>query len=239
MDNSKYLKWGKLAENPEIEVSNFGDCRTTSGFVYKPVFCSNGYGRYKIPINGKKKAIGIHTLVAKVFLPNPENKTEVNHKNGDPRNNCVWNLEWVTHEENMLHKIFVLGKGMDGENNPMYGMSGVKNPKFFDWVLAVDDNMNIKGRFPTQIAAATELLGKRSRACRINQVMNHVVEYKPLYGYWWIWEKEYEGLKKADLKPCELLEHPEIWIKHYRGQSAAKPNYNKYQEGSTTIESIG
>ena len=117
---------------------------------------------------------------------------------------------------------------MNGENNPMYGMSGVKNPKFFDWVLAVDDNMNIKGRFPTQIAAATELLGKRSRACRINQVMNHVVEYKPLYGYWWIWEKEYEGLKKADLKPCELLEHPEIWIKHYRGQSAAKPNYNKY-----------
>lgn len=37
------------------------------------------------------------------YIPNPFNKPFVNHKDGDKDNNCDWNLEWVTHEENMLH----------------------------------------------------------------------------------------------------------------------------------------
>ena len=66
------------------------------------------YGRaYKsvelIDKNGKKHNPRVHRLVAEAFIPNPDNKEQVNHKDGNPGNNCVDNLEWVTPSENTQH----------------------------------------------------------------------------------------------------------------------------------------
>lgn len=58
--------------------------------------------------NGKTKTIKIHRCVATYFIPNPDNKTYVNHKDGDVTNNHVSNLEWVTPQENTIHAIHVL-----------------------------------------------------------------------------------------------------------------------------------
>lgn len=53
--------------------------------------------------NGKQKHLYVHRLLAKAFVPNPENKPHINHKDGNPSNNDISNLEWVTPKENTAH----------------------------------------------------------------------------------------------------------------------------------------
>ena len=72
----------------------------------------NGYFRTEISIQelGKKTfKISVHRLVAEAFIPNPENKPHVNHKDGNRSNNLVSNLEWCTQKENVRHAMDVLG----------------------------------------------------------------------------------------------------------------------------------
>lgn len=111
----------KLTCIPELTVEYEID---TNGVIYgkgrhgdkfEPMHPSdNGRGYLRIHL-GKKKGKGfrintyIHRLVAKQFIPNPENKPQVNHKDGNKKNNNVDNLEWVTKQENEDHKKFVLG----------------------------------------------------------------------------------------------------------------------------------
>lgn len=66
-------------------------------------YYENGYLRASLSKNKKKKKVLIHRLVAETFIPNPENKPEVNHIDGNKRNNNVSNLEWCTRCENVNH----------------------------------------------------------------------------------------------------------------------------------------
>ena len=80
---------------------------------------ANGYIRVtlKLDDNTKKKYL-VHRLVAEAYIPNPENKPEVNHIDGNKLNNHVSNLEWVTRHENMLHAHTMKLRDNNGEGNP-------------------------------------------------------------------------------------------------------------------------
>lgn len=86
-------------------ISNYGRIQNIqTGKTYKDW---NDKKYPKVCINGKW--YGIHRLVAQYFIHNSDiNKTEVNHKDGDPRNNYYKNLEWCTRSENTLHSIHTL-----------------------------------------------------------------------------------------------------------------------------------
>lgn len=98
--------WKEIAESKGLySVSNKGRVRNNeTGYILKPVDFSRGYLKVSIK-NGDRVEVNrmVHRLVAMAFIPNPENKPEVNHKNGIHGDNRLENLEWVTGEENRSH----------------------------------------------------------------------------------------------------------------------------------------
>lgn len=64
---------------------------------------ARGYYMANLNKDGLQKSIKVHRLVAEAFIPNPENKPSVNHKNGNKLDNNVYNLEWATYSENKRH----------------------------------------------------------------------------------------------------------------------------------------
>lgn len=92
--------WQPVKGFEKYYVSNTGKVKGSSGSILKPGL-RQGYKVVYLSINHKKhKTIGIHRLVANAFIPNPENKPEIDHINRDRTDNRVENLRWVTHEEN-------------------------------------------------------------------------------------------------------------------------------------------
>lgn len=86
------------------QVSNLGRVmRVTTGRVLKPLKHIKGYYRVDLSRNSVTSHQSIHRLVAQAFIPNPENKPQVNHIDEDKTNNSVDNLEWMTTKENNNH----------------------------------------------------------------------------------------------------------------------------------------
>ena len=80
----------------------FGGRRLIKGKI-KSLPLLVGYPTVNLDKNYEHKVAYVHRLVAEAFIPNPENKPEVNHKDANRINNNVENLEWVSHLENMQH----------------------------------------------------------------------------------------------------------------------------------------
>lgn len=92
------------------EVSSFGRVKR-DGHILKLLSLPKGYKYVILCKNGKKVHKYIHRLVAEAFIPNPEDKQEVNHKDGDKCNNNMLNLEWSTSSQNRKHAYNTLQVG--------------------------------------------------------------------------------------------------------------------------------
>tara|TARA_Y100000296_G_scaffold84516_1_gene118023 strand:- start:732 stop:1427 length:696 start_codon:yes stop_codon:yes gene_type:complete len=75
-----------------------------SGVKLKPTLDKYGYCKYGLQVRGEQLTVRGHRVVAQTFIPNPENKPQVNHINGIKTDNRVENLEWVTSKENVEHR---------------------------------------------------------------------------------------------------------------------------------------
>lgn len=136
--------WRDVAEFPcSYQVSNLGNVRGKDKIVIKSngVSCSRrgkilsltiakkNCVRVRLCVGGVKYTRNVPRIVALAFIPNPENKPEINHKDGNRLNNKVSNLEWTTKKENMDHAV---ATGLI--NNP----SGEKARHYLGAVVVLD-----------------------------------------------------------------------------------------------------
>lgn len=121
------IVWNTLVYNKEVfdqfEISNDGKIRNTkTGRIYKTWFNHRGYEQVSVSLGNRKskKIFKIHKAVAETFIPNKDNKPQVNHKDGNKQNNCISNLEWTTSSENM-HHAYENGLSDPKRNGDIYG----------------------------------------------------------------------------------------------------------------------
>jgi len=127
-----YEQWKDIIEfDGQYQISNFGRIKGKERYVnsnysqsglrriQESIKClqNNGHGYLQIyvSLNRKRKVLYIHRLVGKYFIPNPQNKPEINHINGIKCDNRVFMLEWSTKKENISHAhktgLFILPRG--------------------------------------------------------------------------------------------------------------------------------
>lgn len=130
-----------------IQISSQGRARSLlSGKprILKVQADKKGYLRLRVTIEQRKMTFKMHRAVANAFIPNPNNLPQVNHKDGDKRNNNVDNLEWCTNRDNA---IYALHLRCGGDPNGVHEMTYTPM-RHKTRALSVLDGWGFSGRNP-------------------------------------------------------------------------------------------
>lgn len=151
------------------QVSSLGRVRNRFYKILKPSYrAKNKYPTVKLCVDGEVKTKSIHRLVAEAFIPNPNNLPEVNHKDENPSNNRVDNLEWCTKEYNRDYSHIRHQKG--------YGFISPSRKA----IIAFDGKHNIGTYYNSAWAAANYLKIDRRNIIKALKDSN-----KTAYGFRW------------------------------------------------------
>jgi hypothetical protein len=96
--------WKPIDQFPNYNVSNLGNIKNIITNKPLKLNCKDGYYGISLVNDKIRKTFKVHRLVALAFIENPENKSDVNHKDKNKLNNHVSNLEWMTRKENNIHR---------------------------------------------------------------------------------------------------------------------------------------
>jgi len=107
---------GRVRSTKRILIDKIGRARRYRSKILSGGVSDKGYWAIMLCKDAAQKMTLIARLVAEAFIPNPDGKAEVNHKDGNKNDNSVSNLEWMTHQENSVHRHAVLRKNI-GEKN--------------------------------------------------------------------------------------------------------------------------
>ena len=163
-------EWKNIIESTNYSVSKSGYIKNNvTNHILKGRLNKSGYLQVSIKIQEDNKFHNryIHRLVAEYWIENPENKPEVNHKDGNKQNNNYINLEWVTASENQKHRHSI-------------GITKTSNRR----IAKVDPNTKEIIKVYNSIREATEaekIIGENSISAVLSG-RNHT-----LYGYSWIY----------------------------------------------------
>lgn len=145
------------------------------------IYDRQGYLHVWLGGHRKQKCVSVHRLVAQAFIPNPENKPQVNHIDGHKDNNCVENLEWVTSKENIIH----------AHTTGLVKSNGMAKP-----VAQINDAGEIVEIYPSARQAAISIGISVECARNIRKVCEN--GYGHCHGYGWKW---------ISFNECSVTEH--------------------------------
>lgn len=176
------------------QVSNLGRVKSNhNGKGHKPKVLTNiprnGYVSVILCKNKSQKNVFVHRLVAKCFVPNPENKPCVNHIDGNKSNPCASNLEWCTQKENISHAI------KNGLFNPNKNYLVSKKKRATNPIYQFDKNGNFIKKW-NSCRDICDYFGIKD---------NHIYDcisgkYHSAYGFIWSKTPELNNLQKSKSK---------------------------------------
>lgn len=141
-----------------VAISN--GLRTVKSKMLNTRINNDGYIDVRLNKDGKSKTTFVHILLANAFIPNPENKAQVNHINGIKTDNRIENLEWASRSENMIHAF-------------KYGLCKKATTKVVDIC---------SGKVYSSIKEAAEILGINYSTCR-NYLSGNIQKNKSCLKY--------------------------------------------------------